>query len=229
VRAPLIIALFLGIAGTVSLCVFSARSRSISEPSAARHGEVTTSSTAVDESVPPMLFTVSEPERADAAVTTPERVPVPAQVQGDGDGQLERAPEPTVTAAPLDPAVAQLLGDQRVRIGVLEAEIERLRAELDECRDGPYSVLGTLHALPEWAGLEKGQRAIVLDFLRRFPVLLSVGEATLIATHASPTGDTTREIISMLGRARVLASMSPEARAKLQKDDPDEFEDYFGR
>jgi len=225
VRAPIIIALFLGIAGTVALGVFStwgATPDSISEPSAARHGEVATSFTAVVEPV-------SEPERADAEVTTTERVPVPAQVRGDGDGQLERAPEPTVTAAPLDPAVAQLLGDQRVRIGVLEAEIERLRAELDECRDGPYSVLGTLHALPEWAGLEKGQRAIVLDFLRRFPVLLSVGEATLIATHASPTGDTTREVISMLGRARVLASMSPEARAKLQKDDPDEFEDYFGR
>jgi hypothetical protein len=170
------------------------------------------------------------PERNPVALDSPaESIAVPAASQGDGGVQPE-GPADAPDARPLlDPSVAQILGDQRSRIGVLEAEIERLKAELDECRNGPHSVLGALHALPEWPGMDKVQRAIVLDFLRRFPVTLNVGEATLIATHASPTGDTTREIISMLGRSRVLASMSPEAREALQRADPEEFADYFGR
>ena len=168
----------------------------------------------------------TSPDRAVEALS--ERVPVPAQVQNDGDNLLVQPLSMTVWTQPLDPNVAQLLGDQHSRIGVLEVEIARLSAELDECRNGPYSALGTLHALPEWAGMDKSKQAVVLDFLRRFPVRLCVGEATLIADYAPPNGGWTRGIIAMLGRGRVLQSLSPEAQEKYRSEDPEEFLEYFG-
>lgn len=127
------------------------------------------------------------------------------------------------------PETAQLIGDQRVRIMVLEGQIEQLRRELDECKNGSFSVLGLVRSLPEWEKLDVAQRRTVMTFLERFPVQLATGEAYLIATYTSKTGDTTSDLIGLLGRKRVLDSMSKEAREKFEREDPDEFKEYFGR
>jgi len=101
-----------------------------------------------------------------------------------------------------------------------------LRLQLEECRFGADSVLGTLWMLPETPTLDEAEKRAVVAFLERFPVRLVAGEAALIARHRSPTGDTQAEIITMLGQARVLASMDPEARASM---DSWEFKELFGR
>lgn len=130
---------------------------------------------------------------------------------------------------PVPPETAQLIGDQRVRIMALERQIEQLRRELDECKNGSFSVLGLVRSLPDWEKLDVAQRRTVMTFLERFPVQLATGEASLIATYTSKTGDTTSDLIGLLGRKRVLDSMSKEAREKFEREDPDEFKEYFGR
>lgn len=160
------------------------------------------------------------------SVAEPERhaVDVPAQEPSVTDGAPRSSEGAVVTSGP----VAETLSFQRVRIVTLEAQVAKLQRELDECRFGPDSILGTAHALPEWSTLDRTQQAVVTAFLERFPVRLGTGEAWLIATHKSPTGDTTAEIISLLGRSRVLAAMDPEARQRFGDEDPDEFREYFG-
>lgn len=170
--------------------------------------------------LPPAAALEPEPDRREAASAPAE--------EADDASSVVVAPAVESPPETLDTTYEQLLSDRRARIITLEAEIDRLTAELDECRNGVYSVLGALHALPEWAALDRPQRAIILDFLRAFPVRLSPGEAVLIATHASPTGDTTAELIAMLGRSRVFNSMPPEAREKLLAEDPEAFRSYFG-
>lgn len=124
--------------------------------------------------------------------------------------------------------ILQTNSTQQGRIQSLEEQLQKALLDLDECRNGPFSALGAVASLPEWAELDQAQRITVNDFLSRFPVQLGPGEATLIATYVSPTFDSTKDLIRMLGQQRVLSAMSPEARTKLQRDDPEQFADYFG-
>lgn len=108
------------------------------------------------------------------------------------------------------------------------AMIARLRAELDECRNGTFSAIGNARALPEWPKLDQAQQAGVLAFLEQFPVQLVAGEAQLIATHEAPGRDRLADVIGILGRRRVLGAMAPDQRVRMFNDDSDRFRDYFG-
>lgn len=164
----------------------------------------------------------------------PEELHAPSRTQlqvepspSETDGLPAPTPEPEAPRlAPTEFAV--VIADQRVRIRVLEDEVGRLKGELDECQNGQFSPLGIARSLPEWAKLDATQHSIVRNFLLRFPVQLSPGEAELIATYTSPDGNTTANLIVMLGRVRVFNAMSPEARDKFKREDAEEFAEYFG-
>lgn len=132
---------------------------------------------------------------------------------------------PTFATAPADPIERHTDEINRLTHAI---ELARLRAALDECRNGTFSPIGNAHALPEWPELDAAQRREVDSFLESFPVLLTAGEAKLIATHTFEGGDRIADLIRMLGRERVLAAMQPEARDAMQRDDPERFADYFG-
>jgi hypothetical protein len=178
-------------------------------------------------------------EPVQAVLTRPEDPPTQAReaVQEappthgiDGPPTPLGIPEPSLDAPVLTLDEArEILANQRLRIVALESRVAQLIGELDECRNGQFSVLGIARSLPEWPAFDNAQRIRVMSFLERFPVKLGTGEAHLIATYQSPTGDTTKELIAQLGRQRVLATLTPEARAKFLAEDPEEFEDYFGK
>lgn len=151
--------------------------------------------------------------------------------------QREAVPSPAVEqvftavgvdAPKPDPDALQRISTLRGRVESLEALLAEAQRALDECRNGPFSALGSASALPEWAELDRAGRINVTAFLTQFPIQLGVGEAKLIATYVSPTFDTKADLVRMLGRDRVLRSMSVEARTKLQTDDPEEFAELFG-
>lgn len=121
----------------------------------------------------------------------------------------------------------EAIGELNRRLTAMEYEIARNRIALDECRNGRVPVLVLAKSLPEWPNLDETQRRTVIDFLERFPVTLGSGEALLVATHTSNGGDRMAELIALLGRERVLASMTAEARARMETDDPQGFADYF--
>lgn len=123
----------------------------------------------------------------------------------------------------------QVLGDQTVRIVSLTSDLARLRLDLDECKNGIHSVLGNVRTLPEWTTLSAPEQLTVTSFLTRFPVFLTAGEARMIATYVPFDSDATADLIAQLGRERVLLSLSREERERFQRDEPFEFEAYFGR
>lgn len=174
------------------------------------------------------------PEPSDIVIDRPELGEPLERNERDG-GVLSTPAADAGASAPTNADQAYLLGvlserlaSGRARERALEAEVEMLRLAIDECRNGTGSVIGTAVALPEWRELDKAQRITVTAFLERFPIHLQPGEARLIATHRSPTGDTTRELITMLGIGRVRDAIPPETRERMQRDDPDEWLEFFG-
>lgn len=156
-----------------------------------------------------------ETAHVDLAISSPDRSPVAVDEPTPAPTSIyEPLPVPNDAPATIDAGAA--------------AELARLRAALDECRNGTFSALGNARALPEWGELDEAQRREVVSFLESFPVMLTPGEARLIATHTYEGGDRVANLILILGRERVLASVPTDARIRLQRDDPDRFADYFG-
>lgn len=171
---------------------------------------------------------LEQPDRADVSDQRREADRQDEPESGGLPARIEKLRENTVQFAERFNAIADESAKNRAKAAQLEARIAHLELELDQCTNGSMSVLATLRALPDWTTLDTTQQRTVNAFLERFPVHLLPGEATMIATHTSPTGDTTRELIRMLGQERVRATLSADAQAAMQHDDPEEWAEYFG-
>jgi len=145
----------------------------------------------------------------------PMTEPVTARTSA-AEGAVESPTEPRSAPATEDPRLADL-----------EAEVARLRGELEACRFPEGTPYGAFIRSPEAAPMSEAGRKKVHEVLDSFPVVLSPGEATWIAEF-EPLQSWTDEMVQFLGARRIRSQATPAQLAKLRSTLGDErFEELF--